>query len=173
MKKQKRIVNTIGADSVFTKTGIDTQGDYTEMETVLPRCGKEALAHVHPLQTIRLEALEGALGIVLPDRRLIIRPGHPFEIPKNVEHSFYNADEKPIRFKSTLQPALHTEWLTKEISAVKQRKLSRFMSVIQHSYIFSRVQGEYFRSDIPVFFQKALAAIARLTGVHKSVSAVF
>ncbi|HTN16059.1 MAG TPA: cupin domain-containing protein [Chitinophagaceae bacterium] len=172
MKKQ-RIVNTIGADAVFTKTGTDTQGDYTEIEAVLPRCSKEELAHIHPLQTIRLEALDGELGIVLPDRRVIIRPGHPFDIPRNVEHSFYNADEKPVRFKSTLQPALHTEWLAKEISAVKQRKPSRFMSVIQHSYIFSRVQGEYFRSDIPVFFQKTLAAIARLTGVHKSVSAVF
>jgi mannose-6-phosphate isomerase-like protein (cupin superfamily) len=171
--KNQRLVNTIGPNSVFTKTAADTKGDYAEIEAVLPRCSKEEAAHIHPLQTIQLEALDGKLGIILPDRRLIIKPGQPFHIPRNIEHSFYNADEKPIRFKSTLKPALHTEWLAKEIAAVKQRKPSKWMSLIQHSYIFSRIQGEYYRSDIPVILQKVLASIGRLIGVHKSISTVF
>ncbi|MFA6152396.1 MAG: cupin domain-containing protein [Chitinophagaceae bacterium] len=169
----ERMVNTIGPNYTFTRTATDTDGDYAEIEAVLPICSKEEVMHLHPLQTIQLHALEGNLGIVLPDRRLIIKPGQPFEIPRNVEHSFYNADERPIRFKSTLKPALHTEWLAKEITAVRLRKQSKWKSLMQNSYIFSRIQGEYYRSDIPVLFQKILASIGRLSGVHKTISAVF
>lgn len=172
-----KTINTIGAAAVFTKTALETSGDYTEMEAVLPRCSKEEIVHIHPLQTIELEALEGNLGIILPDRRLIIRPGKIFEIPKNMEHAFYNADEKPVRFKSVLKPALHTEWLAKEMVAVTERKQSRLMTIIENAYILSQVKGEYYRSGIPVAIQKIihpiLAGIARFLGVDKRIRPVY
>jgi hypothetical protein len=172
-----RTINTIGANSVFTKTAIETQGDYTEMEALLPQCSREEIRHIHPLQTIELEALDGKLGIILPDRRLIIKPGQAFQIPKNMEHAFYNADEKPVRFKSILKPALHTEWLAKEIVAATHRKQSKWISTIEHSYILSQIKGEYYRSGVPIVLQKILhpllANIAIFLGLHKKVRPVY
>lgn len=169
-------IHSIGTAAVFTKTAAETAGAYTEMEAVLPPCGKEEALHVHPLQTIQLESLDGKLGIILPDRRLIIKPGQAFEIPRNTEHAFYNADERPVRFKSILKPALHTEWLSRELSAARKRRRSPLMSLIEHSYILSQINGEYYRSGLPVFLQKlihpVLAGIGRMLGVDKQVQPV-
>jgi mannose-6-phosphate isomerase-like protein (cupin superfamily) len=169
-------INTIGNNSIFTKSSIETQGDYAEMEAVLPVCSKEEVLHIHPKQTTKLEVLDGKLGIILPDRRLVISSGHGFEIPKNTEHAFYNADEKPIRFKAVLKPALHIEWLTKEIVATKKRKQSKLMSLLEYSYIVNQVKGEYYRSGIPIAIQKMLHPVfsffAKALGINKRVSQV-
>lgn len=169
-------INTIEANSIFIKTPMETHGDYAEMETVLPVCTKEEVLHIHPKQTTKLEVLEGTLGIILPDRRIIVTPGYGFEIPKNTEHAFYNADEKPIRFKAKLEPALHTQWLAKEIVAAKKRKQSKLISLLEYSYIINQVRGEYYRLGIPVAIQKLLSPVfsffAKLLGIDKRISRI-
>ncbi len=169
-------VNTIGSASLFTQAASDTQVSYAEMLSVLPRCGEEEVLHHHPLQTVRLEAIDGKLGIILPDRRLIIKQGQTYEIPKNTEHAFYNADEKAITFRSTLSPALHTEWLAKEMKASAKRKRSKIMSMLEESYILSQIKGEYYRSGLPVAIQKVahslLAGVGKFLGIDKRISPV-
>ncbi len=130
-------VNALESAAVFTRTAEDTQGEYAEMLAVLPRCGEEEALHRHPLQTVKLEAIDGKLGIIVSDRRLIIKPGQSYEIPRNTEHAFYNADEKEITFRSTLSPAPHTEWLAKEMKASAKRKRSKIVSMLEESYILS------------------------------------
>lgn len=165
--------NTVAANTVFSNFSIGTTGEYAEMEATIPSGGRETKLHIHPLQTVQLEALDGDLGIILPDRRLIITPGLPYEIPKNTEHAFYNADEKPVRFKTIVKPALHIEWMAKEMIASAKRKQSKLMSWIEYSYILNQVKGEYYRSGIPIFLQKILhpflAFFGKMAGVDKRI----
>ncbi len=169
-------VNALGAADVFTHTAADTQGGYAEMLAVLPRCSEEEVLHRHPLQTVKLEAIDGKLGIMLPDRRLIIKPGQSYEIPRDTVHAFYNADEKEITFRGTLEPALHTEWLSREMKALAKRKKSKIMSMLEESYILSQIKGEYYRSGLPVAIQKVahsfLAGIGKFLGIDKRISPV-
>jgi hypothetical protein len=169
--------NTIEKNAVFTTIANTEEPAYTEMLAVLPPCGEEDSLHVHPLQTVRLEPIEGKLGIMLSDRRLVIKPGKTFEIPKNTQFAFYNADEKEIKFKSTLTPALHTEWLAKEMIASARRKKSKVMSLIERSYILSQIKGEYYRSGLPVALQNiihpALAFVGKMMGLDKRVTPVY
>jgi mannose-6-phosphate isomerase-like protein (cupin superfamily) len=170
-------INTIGDKVVFNTTAGDEAGGYTEMLAALPKCTEEKSLHIHPLQTVKLEPIEGKLGIMLPDRRLVIKPGRSFEIPKNTEFAFYNADEKEIKFKSTLTPALHTEWLTKEMVASAKRKKSKLLSQLERSYIISQIKGEYYKSGLPVAVQNivhsSLAFVGKMIGIHKQVSPVY
>lgn len=174
MNKSK--VNTLGCGAVFTHTADDAQGEYAEMMSVLPRYSEEEVLHRHPLQTVRLEAIDGKLGIMLADRRLIIKPGQSYEIPRNMEHAFYNADEKEITFRSTLKPALHTEWLAREMKASAKRKRSKIMSMLEESYILSQIKGEYYRSGLPIAIQKVahslLGGIGKFLGIDKRISPV-
>jgi len=165
-------VNALEAAAVVTRSGAETGGAYAEVLSVLPRCTEEATLHRHPLQTIKLEAIDGKLGIMLPDRRLIIKPGQSFEIPRNTEHAFYNADEKAVVFRSTLEPALHTEWLARELKAVTKRRRSRLMSAIEESYILNQIKGEYYRSGLPAAFHSLLAFVGKLLGIDKKISPV-
>lgn len=170
-------VNTIGNTVVFNTTANKNTGGYTEMLAALPKCTEEKSLHIHPLQTVKLEPIEGKLGIMLPDRRLVIKPGRSFEIPRNTEFAFYNADEKEIKFKSTLTPALHTEWLTKEMVASAKRKKSKLLSQIERSYIINQIKGEYYKSGLPVAAQNmvhsALAFVGKLIGIDKQISPVY
>jgi hypothetical protein len=170
-------VSAVGKNAVFTTITNTEEPAYTEMLAVLPRCSEEEALHIHPLQTVRLEPIEGKLGIMLADRRLVIKPGRAFEIPKNTEFAFYNADEKEIKFKSTMTPALHTEWLAKEMVASARRKKSKVMSLIERSYILSQIKGEYYHSGLPVALQNiihpALAFVGKLMGLDKRVTPVY
>lgn len=174
MSKSK--VNTLKSDALFTTMTEDTQGGYTEILSVLPRCSEEETSHRHPLQTVRLEAVDGKLGIILPGKRLIIKPGQTYKIPRNVEHALYNADDKAITFRSTLKPALHTEWLAREMKASAKRRKPGFMSLLEESYILNQIKGEYYRSGLPVAFQKAahslLGAVGKLLGIDKGITPV-
>ncbi|RYZ49553.1 MAG: cupin domain-containing protein [Sphingobacteriales bacterium] len=172
-------INTMGTNAVIKATTTKQEGadNYTEMLAALPKCTEEKGLHKHPLQTVRLEPIEGKLGIMMADRRLIIKPGRSFEIPRNTEYAFYNADEKVVKFKTTLTPALHTEWLTKELVASAKRKKSKIRSAIEQSYIISQIKGEYYRSGLPVAIQNivhpALALVAKMLGVHKQISPLY
>ncbi|MFT3910466.1 MAG: hypothetical protein QM737_13660 [Ferruginibacter sp.] len=169
-------INTVETNPVFSNFSINSKGEYAEMEATMPSGSRETKLHVHPLQTVQLEAIDGDLGIILPDRRLIIAPGLPYEIPKNTEHAFYNADEKPVRFKTIVKPALHIEWMAKEMIASTKRKQSKLMSWIEYSYILNQIKGEYYRSGIPIFLQKIihpfLAFFGKILGVDKRIRQV-
>lgn len=172
---QPGITPTIAPGTLCARTISDTEGEaYTEMLAVLPRSSNGPELHRHPLQTIRLEAVDGNLGVILPDRRLIIRSGRSLEIPRNTEHAFYNADEKDVVFKSTLKPALHTEWMVREIKASAKRQRPGLKALLERSYILNQIKGEYYRSGLPAQLQNmvhaVLAGVGRLAGLHKKVS---
>lgn len=171
--------NIFDTNAVFTTltTKDNASQTYMEMVATLPKCSEEMALRVHPLQTVQLEPIAGTLGIMLADRRVIIKPGKAFEIPKNTEFAFYNADEQEVTFKSTLTPALHTEWLTKELVASAKRWKPGWKRMIERSYIISQIKGEYYRSGLPVAIQNmihgTLAVVGKMMGVDKKISPVY
>lgn len=157
------------------RTVADTSGAaYTETLAVLPRSSSEAVLHRLPLQTIRLEAIEGDLGVILPDRRLIVTAGRSVEIPRNTGYAFYNPGDGAVVYRSEIRPALHTEWMLKEIKASSRRHKKGLKALLERSYIISQIKGEYYRSGLPDKLQNLtnalLAAIGKLAGLHKQVS---
>lgn len=164
------ILNTPKA---MADNGVHISGNYTELLAVLPKETEEKIKHTFPKQTICVESLNGNLGIQLPDRRVVIKPGQKFKIPMNTEHAFYNADEGDIAFKEFVKPALHTSWLVQEIAAASQRKQSKWISRFERAYIFDQVKSEYYHSGIPQFVHKygyaLMARIGKWFGLVKEV----
>jgi len=161
---------------VCIRTIHDAEGSYVESYARLPENGGEEELHRHPMQTVRLEAVEGRLGIMLDDRRLIVQPGSALEIPRNTAHALYNPDEKEIVFRKIVRPALHTEWLSREMKALSKRKQTGILSLIERSYILNQIRGEYYRSGIPAALQNAVhavfALIGKWTGLNKRINPV-
>lgn len=148
--------------------------EYAEVVATLPQYASEKALHTYPLQTACIEAIDGNLGIMLPDRRVVIRPGQRFQIPRNTSHAFYNADDTEVKFREVLKPALHTPWLFDEIKASTQRNKSGIVAFFEKAYILSQVKSEYYQSGIPVFIQKhvypLLARVGKLLGWARNVA---
>lgn len=160
------------------RTVTDEQhGEYAEVIATLPREAEEKALHTYPLQTVCIEAIDGHLGIMLPDRRVVIRPGQRFQIPRNTGHAFYNADDTEVKFREILKPALHTPWLFDEIKASSQRNRSSIIAFFEKAYILSQVRSEYYQSGIPVFIQRniypLIAGIGKLFGWVRNVAPRF
>lgn len=152
---------------------MEISGSYTELLAVLPKEKEEKIRHTFPKQTVCVESLNGKLGIMLPDRRVILKPGQKFKIPMNTEHAFYNADEGDVAFREFVKPALHTSWLIQEISAASARKQSKWEHLFTRAYIFDQVKSEYHHSGIPQFIHRhgyaLMARIGSLLGLVKGV----
>ncbi len=164
---------TLNTPTTMLENEADFGDNYTELIAVLPKEKEEKIKHTFPKQTVCVESLNGKLGIMLPDRRVVIKPGQKFKIPANTEHAFYNADTDEITFREFVKPALHTSWLIQEISAASQRKQSKWESIFTRAYIFDQVKSEYYHSGIPQFIHKYgysfMAKIGKMFGLVKGV----
>jgi hypothetical protein len=159
--------------TMSSDTDMEISGSYTELLAVLPKEKEEKIRHTFPKQIVCVEPLKGNLGIMLPDRRVVVKPGQKFKIPMNTEHAFYNADEGDIAFREFVKPALHTSWLIQEMSAASARKQSRWEYLFTKAYIFDQVKSEYYHSGIPQFIHKHgyafMARIGNWLGLVKGV----
>lgn len=162
---------------VFTRMKNEVHGEYAELIATLPPETEDKTLHTYPLQTACIEAIDGQLGIMLPDRRVVIKAGQRFQIPRNTGHAFYNADDTEVKFREVLKPALHTPWLANEIVAVSQRNKSKWVAFFERAYIMNQVRREYYQSGIPVFIQRniypVLARIGKMLGLVKDVQPLF
>lgn len=162
---------------VFTKVTNEVHGEYAELIATLAPEMEDTTLHTYPLQTACIEAIDGQLGIMLPDRRVVIKAGQRFQIPRNTGHAFYNAGETELTFREVLKPALHTPWLANEIVAVTQRNKSKWVAFFEKAYIMNQVRSEYYQSGIPVFIQRniypVLARIGKMLGLVKDVQPLF
>jgi len=155
------------------RTGALLPGNYTELIAVLPKEAEQKVRHTFSRQTICVEPINGHLGVMLPDRRVILKPGQKFKIPMNTEHAFYNADEGDVAFREYMKPALHTSWMIREMAAVEQRRPSRWKARFEKAYIFNQVRNEYRHSGIPQFLHKygyaLMARVGKWLGLVKAI----
>lgn len=172
--RQTLVIKATGETATISRSAADTNGAYLEMITTLPAGTQGPPMHTHPKQTEYFEAIEGRLGIVLDQKRVVLDPGQSFELPEDTLHTFYNAGNTEIRFKVAFRPALNMEWITTEMIAAGNRSYPKPPSVFEAAYILSQVKGEYYLEDVSMFTQKliypVIARIGKWFGLVKHVA---
>lgn len=158
--------------AVCVRSGQDAEGSFTEAYTVLPETDTASVRHRYPRQKIRLEAIAGSLGVMLEDRSLLVEPGHALDIPENTEHKIYNAGDQELIFREVVRPALHAEWLNKELRASARRRKPGLLALLEQSYILDQIRGEYYRSGFPHRVNALLAKAGKWLGLDKKISPV-
>ncbi|MDI3322375.1 cupin domain-containing protein [Pinibacter soli] len=109
--KGKIIKNEVTGQSIrFVTTAKDSKGKLLEMVTTyLPRSTPPA-PHYHPVQHEEFSVLEGELTIKLDDKTIVLLKGQSIDIPKNCNHSMWNASAVKTIVSWKVTPALNTEY---------------------------------------------------------------
>lgn len=102
---KKKIINPIIKDSViFVQTSEETNGRITELELTLMPNGNN-FPHYHKTMTETFTAIDGTLGIRLKGNKVkLLQPGETYSVRANQVHSFYNPENREIRFNVKITP---------------------------------------------------------------------
>jgi quercetin dioxygenase-like cupin family protein len=95
----------------FQKTSADTGGEYVLVEVTVEPDGAVAAAHVHPYQSETFELLEGAVWFRRGREEILAGAGDTVHVEPGTAHKFWNAGERPARFRTEIRPALEFESL--------------------------------------------------------------
>lgn len=100
-----------GERILFLETASETDGERVEIEVAVEPTGFVAAAHMHPYQTERFELLEGELTFKVAGKTIVAGAGDVVTVEPGQAHNFWNASDRPARFRCTIQPALQFEKL--------------------------------------------------------------
>ena len=153
-----------GETITFTKSTIETNGQFVETLVTLPASGEGPPTHRHVFQSEMFEAIDGRLGLDCGDKKIVLEPGQSFTVPANTLHSCYSIDGKEIRFKATFTPALSIEYLLTEMFEACNRKNSKDPSAFDACYILRQAKGEYYLGNVPTLVQKTVFPITAIFG---------
>jgi quercetin dioxygenase-like cupin family protein len=87
-------------------TFVSETPDLLVMETVWPRPGHRAPAHVHPGMEERWEVLEGRAAFRIGGEETVAGPGDVVVAPAGVTHVAWNPGEEQVRLRIEMRPAL-------------------------------------------------------------------
>lgn len=102
---KRKITNAVIKDTItFVQTSDDTNGRVTELElTLMPNGGN--FYHYHKTLTETFTAVDGTLGLKFKGNKVkILKPGDTHSVPANHVHSFFNPEDKEIRFNVQITP---------------------------------------------------------------------
>jgi mannose-6-phosphate isomerase-like protein (cupin superfamily) len=166
------LVHPLTGETVhFLRTAADTDGELVEIEVTVEPGGAVAAAHVHPYQSERFEVVEGTLELRQGRRKVVAGPGEVVTVPAGTPHSFRNAGESVVRFRTVVRPALQFERFLETMFGLaadgktngKGMPSPLRLAVIANAH-FADVRLPY----VPAFLQKAAlatgAAVGRLAG---------
>lgn len=109
--KGKIIRNEVTGQSIrFVTTAKESRGELLEMVTTYAPHSTPPAPHYHPLQHEEFSVLEGELTIMVDERTIILRKGQSIDIPKNCNHSMWNASAAKTIVSWKIAPALNTEY---------------------------------------------------------------
>ena len=123
-------VPALGIRFEFLKGTAETGGELLEYDVVGRPKGFAAQAHLHPLQSERMEVVEGALKARLDGRDRVLRLGESIEFPAGAPHRHYGAGAGETRVRVELRPALRTEAFIERLG-----ELSRNGEITRRGYI--------------------------------------
>jgi quercetin dioxygenase-like cupin family protein len=92
------------AQMVFRVTGEDTGGAYAVLEYIGEQ-GAGSTRHLHRNEDESFYILDGAMTFRLEGRTVRAGPGEFVSIPRELPHSFENAEQVPVRCMIILRPA--------------------------------------------------------------------
>src|SRR5688500_1591543 len=85
----------------------DANGEYVEMEWVLPPGAFAPPPHRHPTQVEEYEVLEGALEVMVDGEWQTLGPGDSASVPVNTDHTFRVSPEVTTRVHNCHRPGGH------------------------------------------------------------------
>lgn len=172
----KIIRNEVTGQSIrFVTTSKDSKGELLEMVTSFTPHSTPPASHYHPEQHEEFSVLEGELTVKLDGRTIVLRKGEFIDIPKNSNHSMWNASDKKTIVSWKVMPALNTEYFLETATGLandgKVNTIGR-PGLLQVALLASRHRGE-FRLSKPSFIVQRilfllLSPVALLAGKRAS-----
>lgn len=155
-----------GESITFVKTGVDTNGAYTEIICSLPAAQKGPPPHIHPLQDEIFEAIDGKLELTVNGKKMTLEPGQSFNVTANTAHTFSNPFNHEIKFRATYKPALHIDYLLEQgfvsLNQLPHPDRPGFQAMVDFDFILKQIPGEYKFAGVPPFVVTFFAAVGRL-----------
>ncbi len=116
-KKGDRFEMPDGSVYVIEIPGAEADGDYVQMEFILPGGCVAPPPHVHPQQVEEYEVLAGRLDVMVNGEWSTIGPGEKATVPVGDLHTFKNSSGREIRLRNWHRPAMQFEDFIERASA--------------------------------------------------------
>jgi len=98
-----------GSVYIVRRARADTDGEFVEMEFVLPAGCVPPPPHVHRSQVEEYEVLEGSFDVVVDGDWRTLGPGDVAAVPVGALHTFRNSSGATVRVRNRHLPALRFE----------------------------------------------------------------
>ena len=156
-----------GSTYIVTRAAAETNGEYVEMEFVLPPGCLPPPPHVHPQQVEEYEVLEGRFDVMVDGEWKTLEPGESASVPVGVLHTFRNRSGTVVRVRNWHRPAVRFEDYIELINTTLKRagirgkrdpRLLLYLSMIMLEFDDTLAPGRS-RERIPI---RALARLGRL-----------
>ena len=139
-KKGDRFEMPDGSAYVVETPGAETDGEFVEMEFVLPAGCVAPPPHVHPQQVEEYEVLVGSFEVMVNGAWSTLSPGEKAVVPVGALHTFKNSSDTEVRVRNWHRPAMEfedfIERLTTNLSAagVKGARDPRIPMIISSAF---------------------------------------
>ena len=159
-----------GSSYIVTRPAAETEGDYVEMEFVLPPGCLPPPPHVHPSQVEEYEVLEGRFDVMVDGEWKTFEPGEKAAVPVGVLHTFRNKSGETVRVRNWHRPALRFEGYIETIHATLKRsgikskrdpRIPLYLSQIMLEYRETLAPGRA-RERVPIGIAARLGRLLRL-----------
>lgn len=110
-----------GSVYALLRSSADTNGEYVEMEFVLPPGCVPPPPHVHPAQVEDYEVLEGTFEVVVDGEWSVLQQADRASVPVGALHTFRNSSGATARVRNRHTPAMRFEEFIAEIHATLRR----------------------------------------------------
>lgn len=159
-----------GSSYIVVKPAAETNGDYVEMEFVLPPGCLPPPPHVHPSQVEEYEVLEGRFDVMVEGEWKSFEPGEKASVPVGVLHTFRNRSGETVRVRNWHRPALRFEEYIETIHATLARtgikskrdpRIPLYLSQIMLEYGETLAPGRA-RERVPIGIAARLGRLLRL-----------
>jgi mannose-6-phosphate isomerase-like protein (cupin superfamily) len=94
-----------GSVYIVRRPAAETNGEYVEMEFLLPAGSFAPPPHVHPHQVEEYEVIEGRFDVMVDGEWSSLGPGESASVPVGALHTFKNPTEDAVRVKNWHRPA--------------------------------------------------------------------
>ena len=165
---------------VYRRTAVETAGRVFEWDNYVdPGGGPMDIPHVHPDTRETFEVVEGEIEFVVDGRLQVVHAGAKVVAAPGQTHAFRNASGRPAHLISRIEAAGNQPWAAlAEKGLLLDSAYIQFdragglgsLSTLQGLVFLSRFTTIGYRSNAPIWVQKALAFFvaptARLFGIH-------
>jgi len=156
-----------GSVYLVQRAGVETDGEFVEMEFVLPPGCVPPPPHVHRSQVEEYEVLEGRFDVMVGGAWRTLGPGESASVPVGALHTFRNRSGEVVRVRNWHRPAMRFEDFIERtcttlnaagITRKRDPRVALYLSMIMLDFDETLAPGRW-RERLPMEF---LAHLGRL-----------